>query len=334
MIDEIKGEIEQLRKNNDIFSKVVIFIKDFLFRTKIILRHIYTYPKRRQSIIKFREKFSQNHQSNNKSKDKLNQDSIAMFCLLDDFFLPGFAVFVKSLLHHNPWINCDFVIVGNELSDQQKEWCKGLYPNIKFLEPNYKKYRGIDFSNVKKSHYKSFYKLELFRLTDYQKIISLDVDMLVVDDISHLFELDDRFAGVSCFSVNEGADEGTIDEVNGGLYIVGKELLDGSAYDELQELIHENSYRIPDEDAIYDLLNKRSIHPKLLHRSLNAKKDVFYVTDELLDFNPSETKIIHYVGEKPWGDELSWGKLCYYDLNKLWRQAKAELIPDVNNIAN
>ena len=57
---------------------------------------------------------------------------IVLCSMIDDFFMPGFQVFIKSLLEKNPWFDLPIRLIDVGLSQKNKEECVKQYPNVHF----------------------------------------------------------------------------------------------------------------------------------------------------------------------------------------------------------
>lgn len=83
-------------------------------------------------------------------------------------------------------------IINETISEESKKILTKF--NIKYKLLNKINY---DIENIKFSHWKNtFDKLNIFSLTEYEKIIYLDLDFLILSNIDHLFSID-KFSMVS-----------------------------------------------------------------------------------------------------------------------------------------
>jgi lipopolysaccharide biosynthesis glycosyltransferase len=120
----------------------------------------------------------------------------AFFTALNDDFMPGMRALLKSLLINNPWFDLDYLILtdGNLSDESIAELCN-IYNKIKIIHVKKEDYSGCK-DTIEKWNYNLFYRFDVFDLEhmNYDNIIMIDSDMLILKDISELLSLNSDFA--------------------------------------------------------------------------------------------------------------------------------------------
>lgn len=151
-------------------------------------------------------------------------------------------------------------------------------------------------SNKTQSHWaKTFFKLQVFGLTQYEKIVYLDSDMLVVDCLDELFEKP-HMAAVSDDDFVAGREEGIMG-FNSGTMVIKPE--DGLVA-QLVEMIPRVAVikkHFGDQDVL-NLFFYNWINQPELHLPVNYNACAYRMSDYK---NELKVKVLHYVGKnKPW----------------------------------
>ena len=176
-------------------------------------------------------------------------------------------------------------------------------------------------------------KLKIFDLTEYNKIVFLDADILVLKNLDHLFEKPHMTSALDgeYFNIWPGWDH-----FNSGVLVLEP------SHEEFQNILNYG-YSLKEEDipnytfADQELLNfyyKDWPQKKELH--LNKYYDIFppYVQDKDLNDLKENTYFVHYVGRKPWTafmkSSLETYSEYYYNIG---RQYIEEFVKDINWIS-
>lgn len=244
------------------------------------------------------------------------------FSVLTSSHLIGFEVFCKSFFETNQWASekpIDFLMISIDLTENEIKFCESLYPKIIWIDkpvhPN-----NLDFSKAKIG-VSAFYKICAFSIFDYDKVLSIDCsDMLFAKDISNLFE----------YEIDLGMVQGWTEvrkwqQFNGGLVLIGKKLRNIKTWKSILEFEVSPMY---DQDILNSFFKKE----------ITKLPTEYNFTKRLVmnpDFQISDARIIHYVGEKPWESykdkylykeiEDLWIK--YYDINNIYTYEKQERTP-------
>jgi hypothetical protein len=178
----------------------------------------------------------------------------AIGIVLTDYYMDYFVAFLNSMWKNSPKLldNTNFVIVTNSkdirppdyifvcgcqsrtkcthqnrknfvLSVENREKIMGMLPNVKFIDIDPHLFLG----NQKLDP--CYWSLTLFGLYQYDKVLYMDVDLLFLRDVSNLFLLDHNF------SICNVRGHQTVSDLNGGLFLIGKEYLNPSMFHFLLE---------------------------------------------------------------------------------------------------
>lgn len=246
--------------------------------------------------------------------------------MIDEGYTRPLQILIKSLLHYNKWFDFDFIVFEwGQLSGESKRRLRGCYEKIKFEKIKTKKYRDCVFGGRRTWSFNPAYRYDLFSLRRYDKIVYLDADMLVVDDISGLLEHQVDFAACP-LQKGEGMElsrdvgnplkKGRTG-FNAGLLVVSKTYLNKRVLRDLVQLTKSrNSPHWSGNQVVLNIYFQDRWTP--LPQCYNRTTDLF--KRDIAE----ETKIFHFVGEsKPWqkGREFS-----EYHRNKIGLLACRELL--------
>jgi lipopolysaccharide biosynthesis glycosyltransferase len=120
----------------------------------------------------------------------------ALLFALNDNFVLSMQVFLLSLKHTNSWFDKDIILLSDgNLSDKNIDMLKQIYPNIIKINAKIDDYKKC-MPTTQVWGYNLFYRFDVFEMRDleYDRIIILDSDMIVLKDIKELFSYDSDFA--------------------------------------------------------------------------------------------------------------------------------------------
>ena len=223
----------------------------------------------------------------------------------------GFVAFIKSFLYFNPWFEDDIIILDMGLSDRTKASIKAYYSKIIFMQAKANNYKAIDMRITPDCLKKTYYKLEVFGITGYDRIVALDMDMIVLGDLSELFNCEKPFAAV--LGYNAHYDDLRTD-INSGVFVVNKEYLTEEHYRNILR-IAGHGYSLPDQKVINKYFKNKIHH---LPKIYNVEKRMAYTKKYDKEFK--QAQIIHYVGRKPWEDHKTFpeSELIYKSVEEIW----------------
>jgi len=146
----------------------------------------------------------------------------------------------------------------------------------------------------------TYTKLHVFSYAEYDKIIFLDSDLIVLKSIDHLFdEVQDSFAACACTPYWE-------DIFNSGVMVIKP---DKATFKDL--MAKKNS--LPTYDGgDQGFLNSYFRDWKKLDIKYNAGKRIY--SEQRKKWDQTDKHVIHFVGQKPW----LGGEKGYEELEKIW----------------
>lgn len=231
----------------------------------------------------------------------------ALITLLNSKFMPGFNVFFKSLIKHNPWFNLDFLIIDIGLTNQDKKHLLNAYPKIQFRDVDYLAYEKINFSKTAERLRCTYYTFEVFKQFNYDKLVCIDMDTVILGDISELFNNKFDFAG--CKSYGRNNDSLNL-SINSGVFVVSKKYLNEDVYRRLIKMA-EMGHSMPDQRVLNDFFKLKM---QYLNKKFNVEKRM--ITTQKYKNILSEMVILHFVGSKPWDEIKERG---YEKFENLWK---------------
>jgi lipopolysaccharide biosynthesis glycosyltransferase len=214
-----------------------------------------------------------------------------MFTILNDKHMKLFRAFIKSFTHHNQWFDLDFVILDCGLSEVSKTAIIKLYPNVIFKYPNKKAYKGIPMNKTHEKLRVTYYKLDAFCQYEYDRVISIDMDMIVLSDMKEVFDCEHAIAACQAYNRNRDQLSRTI---NSGLFVINKRHIDKETYAGLMRVAHRG-HSMPDQKTINQYFGAKM---KYIDKRFNMEKRIFKSAKykQLV----SEAKVWHYIALKPY----------------------------------
>jgi lipopolysaccharide biosynthesis glycosyltransferase len=209
------------------------------------------------------------------------------------------------LLIHNPWFNLDFLILtdGN-LSDKSISELYKIYSRIKII--NAKKDDFIQCrETTEKWNLNLFYRFDVFdfEYLNYDKIVMIDSDMLILKDISDLLNFNCNFG--ACRKYPDILPELNCQEnnfFNCGLILISRENITRHHKDRLIKIVKEKNWS--SDQPVLNLYFRNTVF--FLPEKYNTVSSA--VTTE----NLNHISILHFHGPlKPWFYEDT--KKCFSD---------------------
>ena len=206
-------------------------------------------------------------------------------------YLIGFEVMLKSLIDNNPRVkkeNISFLIISNDLEEQDLLTSKKIHKNISIKKFNQEKYKDIEALKQQSATFGDYTKFEIFGLEEYDKIIFLDSDILILGNIDKLIDYKGNFAAVRDLY---------IDQYNTGVMVIENTHLNKDTVNNLINLVL--TFGITehlDQDIInhyfYDEIEEMS----LSYNFLKTYNKQLFSRSGL----PKHIKILHFICKKPW----------------------------------
>lgn len=231
---------------------------------------------------------------------------VAFASYVDENYLPGFLVLLRSLALSNPGVCEDFVVLYDDLRPASIAKIRALHPRIVLQRVNdthYDSYVKGDQDNYLVR--KAYFILDIFRLRDYDTVITLDTDMVVLGGLGELLELREGLAAVPQFFYGQH-------KLNSGLLVIQKEYLSDEFCAKIDKTGRSGDYELDKHDQ--GILNavldgdfvRLDAKYNFVKRRLSGDLPV-----------PEDTKILHFTGRhKPW----QGGEAGYAQAEDRWRE--------------
>ncbi|MFC3578422.1 glycosyltransferase [Streptomyces yaanensis] len=234
---------------------------------------------------------------------------IAFASFVDENYLPGFLALLRSLALSNPDVCEDFIVLHDDLRPSSIARIRALHPRIVLRRvdaDHYDSYVKGDQDNYLVR--KAYFILDIFRVRDYDTIITLDTDMVVLGSLAELLSLREGLAAVPQFFYGQH-------KLNSGLLVIQKEYLTDAFCAKIDAIGQAGTYELDkhDQGILNALLDGDFLRldPKynFVKRRLSGNLPV-----------PEDTAILHFTGRhKPWqggesGYELAQERWAGFDL--------------------
>ena len=238
--------------------------------------------------------------------------------MVNDKFARGCEVMLYSFLSNNSWFDGDVVVIcGKEgspmpLSEDSKERIGNIYHKTIFKEYEYSDFFDIinKVQNFALAGTESLlYKFPVFEMEEYDRILFLDSDLLIIGDIKELFDNDAPFT--ACPDRCDAAYNDTLwhkrteEYYNMGLFVVNKPYIHKGMINEFLSLFdtidftqitrwnpHHGNFVDQDTFNAYFLDKGAVVAPASIYNFDRFRFD---------DGNNDRAKIVHYLEpNKPW----------------------------------
>lgn len=224
---------------------------------------------------------------------------IAFASFVDENYLPGFLALLRSLALSNPSVCEDFIVLHDDLRPSSIAKIRALHPRIELRRVDAARYDT--YAKGDQDNYlvrKAYFILDVFRIRDYDTVITLDTDMVVLGDLRPLLKLREGLAAVPQFFYGQH-------KLNSGLLVIQREYLSDEFCARIDTTGRSGDYELDKHDqgilnAVLDgdfvQLDNRY---NFVKRRLSGDKPV-----------PDDTVILHFTGRhKPWqGGEAGYGQ--------------------------
>jgi len=223
---------------------------------------------------------------------------IACCSTLNDSYFEGFLTFFHSLLQHNPSFNYPYYIFNwGELSEQNISILNTVYSKFIFRDINNDDYLGCTYSDAWRVwDINCINRFEIFTLTDYDRIVFFDADMLVLGSLVDLFDIDVRFGACEIVKGSEidhpSRFQSGLRSFDGGLMIISKEFINKETKQQLIDIAFQKKWT--SDEPILNVFFSNDI-TTYLPKKYNT------LIPELTPESLSDIKILQFAGiKKPW----------------------------------
>ncbi|NCE65306.1 DUF4422 domain-containing protein [Pseudoflavonifractor sp. 524-17] len=306
-----------------------------------LLGIFYIYHCKKEEKLKFRilqRSIFWNTERNEFPEPAFSHNNIPVVLSSSDYYVPYAAVTVLSTLQHaSKQFNYDFIFLYNSISNKNKELLRKImdnYSNVSirffYITPLIKKYKFVANNHVSDETFYRLFVQKIFK--NYKKIVYLDSDLLVKNDISALYKID---IGDNLIAATPDAD--WLGQYNGAIPVVKpycdkklklsnpylyfqagvlvfniEEMRDTFGDDELAEFGSKCEYMYVDQDVLNVKCQGRvyflDIRWNIMSacgggRTQNIKTFTPLPIKEMYFKGREDPYIIHYAGYlKPWDD--------------------------------
>jgi lipopolysaccharide biosynthesis glycosyltransferase len=231
---------------------------------------------------------------------------VAFASFVDENYLPGFLALLRSLALSNPDVCEDFIVLHDDLRPGSIARIRALHPRVVLRRvdaEHYESYAKGDQDNYLVR--KAYFILDVFRLRDYDTVITLDTDMVVLDGLGELLRMREGLAAVPQFFYGQH-------KLNSGLLVIQREYLTDAFCAKIDAVGRSGDYELDKHDQ--GILNavldgdfvRLDARYNFVKRRLSGDLPV-----------PDDTAILHFTGRhKPW----QGGEAGYTQAEDRWRE--------------
>lgn len=245
----------------------------------------------------------------------------AVCTAVNDKFARGAEVMLFSFLSNNDWFEGDIIILSGEeggpmyLSNENKERLSNLYYKVKFKEENISHFKDI-FEKIKYNALSGtetlLYKLSVFELDEYDRILFLDSDLLIIADIKEIFDkneplvacadrIDDAYKNAEWVVRNE-------EYFNFGMFVLNKPYIHEKMLADLQKVFAYVNFdqKTRSNPCCGSFVDQDIANAYFLNKNALLAPYTYNFDRFLFDEGNNEgAKIIHYLEtNKPWENDI------------------------------
>lgn len=237
----------------------------------------------------------------------------------NNIYLTGALVLGYTLLKTKPLYD-RVILVTPDVSDQYRMYLGKIYTHV--ISIDYIEVNNAIFSEQNTRFRDVFTKLECLSLTNYHKIILLDSDMIITNNIDHLFKLDSPAACLKKYYVPFGkkipdsmicSGNKLIGSINAGLMLLKPDLNElNFIKKDINQDKQINKYKYPEQDY----LSLRYCH-KWISITFNYNFQ-FGLTNRVkkTHYKADDLYVIHYSSSyKPWNDLIPGREMTKDEIN-------------------
>jgi lipopolysaccharide biosynthesis glycosyltransferase len=233
----------------------------------------------------------------------------ALVTMLNEEFVIGFKAMIRSLLKNNPWFDLPVVILDDGVLPETKGKLTQIYKDITWQPIDKKRYAGTDFEKTAPKLRCTYYKLDIFNMKGYERLVFIDSDTLILGDIKQLFATTAGFAAVKGY---DPLHDMMRRDINSGVFVVNQQFLNEQVYVEMLR-IARSGHKMPDQTVINHYFRNRMMY---LDKVFNVEKRMLYTNK--FKHVLQTMRILHYVGEKPWQKKTNVREEQYAMLEREW----------------
>lgn len=232
---------------------------------------------------------------------------ITFATMVNDAYVEGFICLYKSIVLNGEIGHPGFVVLCNEVSDLKKDLMSAL-PNVTVID-TFDDDSAVPegLSDWQKACMK---KLQVFKLTEYEKVIFVDADMLCLGSLASLVR-------TPAFAMVPNVGESLYPDINGrltfntGLMVIEP---DNNMYEGMVNLASSmKGGTFSDQEIINRYMHFNDLVPRSLHIKYNAIISNKVGNSKLYsNLERSGIALLHFTAYKPWfGKEILKGRSIF-----------------------
>lgn len=262
------------------------------------------------------------------------KEKLGVFTICNNQFVEGCKTMLYSFLRHNKWFKEDIIIAYSEeqpLSNENQEYIKELYDKIIFKKYDLTCYEKLfdHWNNKIQNKYRpSILTLEIFGLVDYDRIIYIDSDMLILGSIQELINLPQGPVYACCH------EKTTIERntkfkyshpytyINAGFFVITKPYIGQDIKNNIIKI--GETFKFSGSKWFHSCFEQDILNQYLSTENCILIPNVYNTLKRVFQNNKrqvSNEKIIHYICEKPWNSNSSE----YQYIDALWHRYNDEM---------
>jgi len=248
--------------------------------------------------------------------------------VVSDPFVYGAIVMLASFRRENPWFDGDFVILHDDtyspLSPKNRELISRAAPNVTFHAVDSSRFERIfrfaeEVVRTPERLRAAFLILEAFTLSDYERVVTLDSDMIVLGSLQLLFQLEHEFCVVRAY---DNVVDLPLPYFNTGTMMIRGGMLDVDMLEKISrslEGVTVNRDHGKADQAVLNVFFRDKVKTYLDSR-YNFSKRLVPTTDvDVMKFlRDRDVRILHFLGEKPWNVKIKDSERDYRRLEDVW----------------
>lgn len=277
-------------------------------------------------------------------KNDLQDQHHVALCFDRNYAMPA-GILISSIIANNSHLNFHFHLFALSIDDDHKQRFKKIDGKAEITLY----YVDSAFNDIKYASKKGYYPIStcirlivpsiLKNITD--RVIYLDSDMLCTGNFQKLFEIDIKDYIVACVLEIDGFIKRHAKTIglnnnyfnSGMLYINTKKWCEEKITEKTINLISENFYEYPDQDALNIAVNDKNLIIKnvfnyLVRISVDGKIDYHFGEKKL-----NEVIFFHFLGPfKPWFKIYMKEMYKYYFMKSPWSNKEIKFAPDPSTV--
>jgi lipopolysaccharide biosynthesis glycosyltransferase len=248
--------------------------------------------------------------------------------VVSDPFVYGALVMLASFRRENPWFAGDLVILHDDttspLSAKNRELIARIAPEARFQAVDIRRFERVfrfaeDVVRTPERLRAAFLILECFTFSQYERVLTLDSDMVILGSLRFLFELEQEFCVVRA---HDSVLDLPLPFFNTGTMMIRGSMLDAGMLETISHSLEGVTVSRDHGKADQAVLNVffRDRPKTYLDGRYNFSKRLVPTgePDVLKFLRDKDVRVLHFLGEKPWNLKIKDHERDYRRLEDLW----------------